>query len=389
MTSVVMRGRGLTASAYETRRPDLILTGALLLLGVLSVLMIYSASAPQAELVPGADPAAEAQKQAVIVFVGLVLFGLASLIEHRTIHTVAPVMYLAAVAALGAVLLFGKEVNNAVSWFPVYGFQFQPSEWAKPAVIIMMAALLAPAVENKIGWRRVFTALALMGVPVALIAAQPDLGTLLVIAVLSAVMLFAAGASMRQLALLFGSGGVIAWFAYNQGWLRLVEERIDAWLNPEQNALALAFQPLQSQIAIGSGGFSGRGLFEGTQTNLAFIPEQTTDFIFTAVGEQLGFIGGTIVIATYAIVVWRLLRTAAAAEDRFGMLVAIGVAAMLAFHVFVNVGMTLGIMPVTGIPLPFMSAGGSSFTAMAFALGMTHSIWLHRSKVPARRPSIS
>jgi rod shape determining protein RodA len=164
---------------------------------------------------------------------------------------------------------------------------------------------------------------------------------------------------------------------------------VEAWLNPEQNALALAFQPLQSQIAIGSGGFSGRGLFEGSQTNLAFIPEQTTDFIFTAVGEQLGFIGGALLIATYAVIVWRLLRTAAAAEDRFGMLVSIGVAAMLAFHVFVNVGMTLGIMPVTGIPLPFMSAGGSSFTAMAFALGLSHSIWLHRSKVPARRPTIN
>jgi rod shape determining protein RodA len=388
MTSAVIRGRGLTASAYESRRPDLILTGALLLLGVLSVLMIYSASAPRAELL-GADPAAEAQKQAVIVFVGLVLFGVGSLIEHRTVHTVAPLMYLAAVVALGAVLVFGREVNNAVSWFPVFGFQFQPSEWAKPAVIVMMAALLAPAVENQIGWRRVFTALGLMGLPVALIAAQPDLGTLLVIAVLSAVMLFAAGASIRQLSLLLGAGGLLTWFAYNRGWLLLVEERIDAWLNPEQNALALAFQPLQSQIAIGSGGFSGRGLFEGTQTNLSFIPEQTTDFIFTAVGEQLGFIGGTIVITTYAVIVWRLLRTAAAAEDRFGMLVAVGVAAMLTFHVFVNVGMTLGIMPVTGIPLPFMSAGGSSFTAMAFALGITHSIWLHRSKVPARRPSIS
>jgi len=387
MTSAVIRGRGLTASAYETRRPDLILTGALMLLGVLSVLMIYSASAPRAELL-GADPASEAQKQAVIVFVGLVLFGVGSLIEHRTVHTVAPVMYAGAVLALAAVLIWGREVNNAVSWFSVFGFQFQPSEWTKTAVIVMLAALLAPALENKIGWRRVFTALGLMGVPVALIAAQPDLGTLLVVAVLSAVMLFAAGASMRQLGLLLGGSGLSIWFAYNRGWLTLVEERIDAWLNPEQNALAVAFQPLQSQIAIGSGGFSGRGLFEGTQTNLSFIPEQTTDFIFTAVGEQLGFIGGALLIATYAVIVWRLLRTAAAAEDRFGMLVAIGVAAMLTFHVFVNVGMTLGIMPVTGIPLPFMSAGGSSFTAMAFALGITHSIWLHRSKVPARKPSI-
>lgn len=383
MTSAVIRGRGLTATAYESRRPDLLLTAALLLLGVLSVLMIYSASAPRAEVL-GADPAAEAQKQAVIVFVGLVAFGVGSLIDHRSLHTAAPIMYSAAVVALGIVLFWGREVNNAVSWFEIKGFQFQPSEWSKPAVIVMLAALLAPAVENKIGWRRVFIALALAGIPVALIALQPDLGTLLAVVVLAGLMLFAAGASVRQLSLILGSGGVLAWFAYNRGWLGLVEERIDAWLNPEQNALAEAFQPLQSQIAIGSGGFSGRGLFEGTQTNLAFIPEQTTDFIFTAVGEQLGFIGGALLIGTYAVIVWRLLRTAAAAEDRFGMLVAVGVAAMLTFHVFVNVGMTLGIMPVTGIPLPFMSAGGSSFTAMAFALGMTHSIWLHRSRVPAR-----
>lgn len=383
MTSAVIRGRGLTATAYESRRPDLIMTAALLMLGVLSVLMIYSASAPRAEVL-GADPAAEAQKQAVIVFVGLVAYGVASVIDHRTLHTAAPVLYSAAVVALGIVLFWGREVNNAVSWFEIKGFQFQPSEWSKPAIIMMLAALLAPAVENKIGWRRVLIALSLIGIPVALIALQPDLGTLLSVVALGGVMLFAAGTSLRQLGLLVGTGGLLAWFAYNRGWLGLVEERIDAWLHPEQNALAVAFQPLQSQIAIGSGGFSGRGLFEGTQTNLAFIPEQTTDFIFTAVGEQLGFIGGALLIATYAVIVWRLLRTASAAEDRFGMLVAIGVAGLLTFHVFINVGMTLGIMPVTGIPLPFMSAGGSSFTAMAFALGMTHSIWIHRSRVPAR-----
>ncbi|NNL98166.1 MAG: FtsW/RodA/SpoVE family cell cycle protein, partial [Acidimicrobiia bacterium] len=166
MTTAVIRGRGLTASGHESRRPDLLLTGALLLLGVLSVLMIYSASAPRAELL-GSDPAAEAQKQAVIVFVGLVAFAVGSVVEHRSLHTAAPVLYVVAVVALAAVLVWGREVNNAVSWFSVFGFQFQPSEWAKPAIIVMLAALLAPAVENKIGWRRVTTALALMGLPVA------------------------------------------------------------------------------------------------------------------------------------------------------------------------------------------------------------------------------
>ena len=383
-----VRSRGVVASAYEARRPDFVLMLALLMLGVLSVLMIYSASAPQAEVL-GGDTVAEARRQAVIVFVGLAMFGLGSVAWHRSLHTAAPFLYVGAVISLGAVLLFGTVVNGAQSWFPVGSFRFQPSEWAKLAVILVLAALLAPAAENRIGWRRVGLALLVLAVPALLIARQPDLGTLVVFGILTVVMLFAAGASMRQLGLIAGSGALVAFFAYRQGWLDLVEVRIDAWLNPDKFALASAFQTEQSKIAIGSGGFSGNGLFEGPQTNLAFIPEQTTDFIFTAVGEQLGFIGGALLLAIYGVIVWRLLRTVAVAEDRFGMLVAAGVAGLIAFHVFINVGMTLGLLPVTGIPLPFMSAGGSSFSAMALGLGVVHGIWLHRSKVPPRRRTLA
>ena len=383
-----VRTRGVVASSYEARRPDLVLALALLLLGVLSVLMIYSASAPQAEVL-GGDPVAEARRQAVIVFVGLAMFGLGSVAWHRSLHTAAPFLYVGAVISLWAVLLFGTVVNGAQSWFPVGSFRFQPSEWAKLAVILVLAAVLAPAAENRVGWRRVGLALLILALPVFLIARQPDLGTLVVFGVLTLVMLFAAGASLRELGLIAGSGALMSLFAYQRGWLGLVEVRIDAWLNPEKFALASAFQTEQSKIAIGSGGFSGNGLFEGTQTNLAFIPEQTTDFIFTAVGEQLGFIGGALLLTIYGVIVWRLLRTVAVAEDRFGMLVATGVASMIAFHVFINVGMTLGLMPVTGIPLPFMSAGGSSFSAMALGLGVVHGIWLHRSKVPPRRRTLA
>ncbi len=383
-----VRTRGVVASSYEARRPDLVLALALLLLGVLSVLMIYSASAPQAEVL-GGDTVAEARRQAVIVFVGLAMFGLGSVAWHRSLHTAAPFLYVGAVISLWAVLLFGRVVNGAQSWFPVGSFRFQPSEWAKLAVILVLAALLAPAAENRVGWRRVGLALLILALPAFLIARQPDLGTLVVFGLLTLVMLFAAGASLRQLGLIAGSGGLLSLFAYQRGWLGLVEVRIDAWLNPEKFALASAFQTEQSKIAIGSGGFSGNGLFEGTQTNLAFIPEQTTDFIFTAVGEQLGFIGGALLLTIYGVIVWRLLRTVAVAEDRFGMLVATGVAGMIAFHVFINVGMTLGLLPVTGIPLPFMSAGGSSFSAMALGLGVVHGIWLHRSKVPPRRRTLA
>jgi rod shape determining protein RodA len=386
--TAITRGRGIVASAYEERRVDFFLIGAVLLLAALSILMIYSASAPRAELL-GLDTGAEARKQAVVVLAGLAVFTLGSLAEHRTMHTAAPVLYLGAAFALVAVLTFGDEVNGARSWFGVFSFRLQPSEWAKPAVILTVAALLAPVAEGKIGWRRLAVAFGLLAIPTFLIFRQPDLGTLLVFAFVMAVMLYAAGARWMQLIMIFGTALVVVLVAYNSGTLGLAEERIDAWLNPERYELDAAFQPQQSKIAIGSGGFTGNGLFESGGTTISFIPEQTTDFIFTAVGNQLGFVGAALVIGIYAVIVWRLLRTAVAAPDRFGMLVAIGVAAMIVFHVFINVGMTVGLMPVTGIPLPLLSAGGSSFTAFAFSLGFVHSIWRHRSMVPPRKPTLA
>jgi rod shape determining protein RodA len=161
--------------------------------------------------------------------------------------------------------------------------------------------------------------------------------------------------------------------------------RLTAFLDPATDPLAAGYNQLQSEIAIGTGGLTGRGLFEGTQTNLRFVPEQSSDFIFTAVGEQLGFFGSVLVLVLFAILIWRVLVAAANSRDRFGYLIAVGVAAMIAFHMFVNIGMTVRLMPVTGLPLPFMSAGGTVFLAMSAAIGMAHSIWLRRSPVPGER----
>jgi len=149
--------------------------------------------------------------------------------------------------------------------------------------------------------------------------------------------------------------------------------------------LSYNYNQNQSQIAIGSGGLFGQGLFEGTQTNLAFVPSQSTDFIFTAIGEQLGFVGGALVILLFGVMIWRILRVATQARDRFAQLTAAGIAAMLAFHVFVNVGMTLGILPVTGIPLPFISYGGSFYMSMGLCVGVVNSIWMRRARVPGQR----
>jgi rod shape determining protein RodA len=200
------------------------------------------------------------------------------------------------------------------------------------------------------------------------------------------VMLFVAGTNVRQLALLLVGALLAMVLAFQLDILKDYQlDRLTGFLNSGEAELTLNYNQTQSQIAIASGGVFGRGLSQGTQTNGAFVPAQRTDFIFTAVAEQLGFVGSAAVLALFALVVWRLLMTAGAARDRFGYLLGVGMAAMVVFHVFVNVGMTQRLMPVTGVPLPLMSYGGSFYLAMALGLGMVHAIWLRRSPVPGER----
>ncbi len=196
-------------------------------------------------------------------------------------------------------------------------------------------------------------------------------------------MLFIAGATWRQMVAL-ASAAVFAVVAILRfGLLEQYQlDRISVLVNPAIDPQGIGYNLRQSKLAIGSGQLFGRGLFQGTQTNFEYVPEQETDFIFTAVGEQLGFVGALLVLIAFAVIVWRLLVIASNARDRFGALIATGVAAMIAFHVVVNVGMTIGIMPVTGLPLPFLSAGGSFYIAMTLALGVANSVWLLRTPVP-------
>ncbi len=368
-------------------RPDLFLVLAFLGLGGLGILMVYTASAPRL-VAEGADPAALMRRQAIFAVVGVVGFVVASLVDGRTMRLVTPALYFGALGALFLVLTpLGDFRKGANRWIALGPFQLQPSEFAKVAVILALAALLATAVGSSLRWYHLARSAVLVGIPAVLIFRQPDLGTMLVLAFIGAVMLFVAGTTWRQLVFLLLSVivGSVALFQVNA--LKTYQvTRLVAFLDPTDDLAATAlYNQTQSKIAIGSGGFLGKGLFEGTQTNLNFVPEQATDFIFTAVGEQLGFIGGSVVIALYAIIVWRLLAAAANGRDRFSQLVAIGVAAFIAFHVFVNVGMTLQIMPVTGLPLPFLSSGGSAFIAMSVALGLGHSVWMRRSPVPGER----
>ncbi len=363
----------------RNNRSDHILFGTMLALSGFGLLMIYSATRSAGY--------AGMERQMIFVAAGLTIYVIVSNIDYREYRGIIPWLSLAVLIGLGAVFLF-DPVNGAQRWIPLGFFKLQPAEFAKVAVILLLAFILSPHTRDEIGrrnlsWGHIFQALVVVAIPAALVYLEPDLGTALVFLFILFAMLFVAGATWRQLVALLTAtvlGTVAIW---QQGWLDQYQlNRIRVLFDPAIDPQGIGYNLAQSKMAVGSGQLIGRGLFQGTQTNFQYVPEQETDFIFTAVGEQLGFIGGILVIAAFSVIVWRLLVIAANARDRFGALIAAGIAAMVVFHVFVNVGMTIGVMPVTGIPLPFLSAGGSFYMAMTLGLGVANSIWLLRTPVP-------
>lgn len=383
--AVLSRNRAATELLSDRRKPtpDVMMFVVMAALLALGVLMVYSATYVRLEA-EGANPTSAMQRQLIFAAVAVVAFVATSLIDYREYRN-AIVFVFAAVVVTLFLVLFMPEQRDTQRWIPVGPFQFQPSEFAKLGVIVALAAVLAPASETGMKWVRMFAALGVVAVPSVLIFVQPDLGTMLVFGFITLAMLFAAGTTMRQLLVLLGAGvaGVVAVWQ-----LQLLADyqinRIVGFLDQTADVQNLNYNLDRSRIAIGAGRLFGAGLFEGTQTSLNYVPAQTTDFIFTAIGEQLGFIGGALVIAAYGLLIWRILMIANRASDRFGSLIAVGVAALLAFHVFINIGMTIGVAPVTGLPLPFVSAGGSAMIAMGAALGIVNSVWRARSPVPGR-----
>ena len=383
----ISRRAPLTLERDRHSRPDALLIIPVLALSALGALMIFSASAPRLEAL-GVSPTSALERQLVFMVLGALAFIVISGMGERGLRAGAPFLFVAAVLLLVAVFVVGDIRAGAQRWIALGSFQVQPSELAKPALILALAAVLGPTEDEELGWGRILRAVAIAAVPMLLIVTQPDLGTGLVMAFVAVVMLFVAGIPFRRFLALAGAGAVGLAAAFQLGLLQFQQyqlDRLTAFLDQGSDLASVNYNLFQSRLTIGSGGLFGKGLFEGSQTNLSFVPSQATDFIFTAVGEQLGFIGGAIVIFLYAFIVWRLLAVAASANDRFGRLAVAGVAALIAFHAIVNVGMTLGIMPVTGLPLPFMSQGGSAYLAMGIALGIAHVIALQRSPVPGER----
>jgi rod shape determining protein RodA len=367
-------------------RPDLVLVVTYLLISAIGLLMVYSATAPGLEA-RGLDPTRDLKEQAIFVVIGFVVFGFVSSIDLTEIRGFVGPLYVISIALLVLVMTpLGDSAGIAQRWIDLGIVQFQPSEVAKIAVVLMLSSILSMA-TTPLSWQTVARSLVIVGVPAGLIFLQPDLGTMLVFAFVMLVMLFAAGSTLRQLgfialATIIGTVGLFQ--------LDLIEEyqvlRLTAFIDPEGASLDAVYNQVQSEIAIGSGGLLGKGLFEGSQTNLQFVPVQASDFIFTAVGEQFGFVGSLIVLGLFGLLLFRLLLTALHARSRFSFLVVTGIAAMLAFHVFVNIGMTVRVMPVTGLPLPFMSSGGTFFVMMSAALGLAHSAWIRRNITLAERP---
>lgn len=367
-------------------RPDLLMVVAAAALSALGLLMIYTITAPRLEAA-GVDPSGDMVRQAFFMAGGVVIFIAASFISDRQWKALAPYAYVGALLLLLVVLTpIGATRSGAQRWIPLGPIDLQPAEFAKPAMILALAALLSGSEGTRVGWARIGQTVALVAVPSALIFVQPDLGTMLVFGFVSVIMLFAGGANLRQLALLAVVAVVAVVVAFQMDILKDYQlDRLTGFLNSGESELTLNYNQTQSQIAIASGGLFGKGLSQGSQTNGAFVPAQRTDFIFTAVAEQLGFVGSAVVLGLFSLLVWCLLRSALAARDRFGYLLGVGAAAMVVFHVFVNVGMVQRLMPVTGVPLPLMSYGGSFYAATALTLGMVHAVWLRRSPVPGER----
>jgi rod shape determining protein RodA len=374
--SAQRRSRRNPAAAW--RHVDFGLIIAVIGVACFGILMIYSASRDQLQA-SGIDPGYFAKRQAVFVAIGIAAMIITAAVDYRRLRDLAPAFYIGTVFVLLAVLSpVGQKSRGSQAWFAIGSYQLEPSEFAKVALILSLAAFCA-LYKGKIRARHLVVVLALATVPLALIYKQPDLGTSLVLGAVLLTVLLVAGARGRHLVVLGLIGAVAVAGVLHFGVLKQYQkDRLTAFLDPTTNTQATAYNLDQSKIAISSGGVSGKGLFKGTQTNLSYVPEQHTDFIFTAVGEQLGLIGSAVLLALFVLIVWRIWRTAAIARDLLGALICTGVVAMLVFQVFENIGMTMGIMPIAGIPLPFMSYGGSAILASFAAVGLVLNVHMRR-----------
>jgi rod shape determining protein RodA len=360
---------------------DWILIVVVLGLSAIGTLLVWSATAPGL-IAAGQDPRTYLKKQLLNVVIGLVLMAGVSLADARQLRTWAPFCYGVTMLALLAVLTpIGSDINGARAWISLPGgFQVEPSEFAKVALILITAMIFSGARGERPGLSSMLIALACTAPLMGLVVIEPALGVALVLVAVTATMIVLSGIRLHLIAALAAIVGALIAAA---GGLHLLKSyqltRFTSFLHPSADLAGAGYNAAQAKIAVGSGGMFGQGLFHGQLVAGNFVPSQQTDFIFTVAGEELGFTGTIVIVFLLGVVIVRALRIASRADDLFGLLVASGVAIWFAFQSFVNIGMTIGIMPITGLPLPFVSYGGSAVFADMIAIGLLQSVHRRRS----------
>ena len=359
---------------------DPIINLATLLLVMMGIVLVYAATRDWFAA-NNQDPEYYLKRQIINVVIGIALAYGTTLIDYRILRAYTPVLWGLGVLGLTAVLIpgLGSVVNGARSWISLPGgFQIQPAELAKLTIIVGMALILAEreAGERGPSDRQVFLSLIVAAVPILLIVLQPDLGTVLIISAAVVAMIAISGARLRWVIGLLVVGVTGAYLAVASGEVSEYQlNRLRSFIDPYADPQASGYQLRQARITIGSGGFLGKGLFDGPQTNGRFVPEQQTDFIFTVSGEELGFLGSSFILILFSMILMRGFTIAKRTNDEFGRLVAVGVVAWFSFQIFQNIGMTMGLMPMTGVPLPFLSYGGSSMFANMIAIGLLQNVY--------------
>lgn len=366
------------------RELDWVLLIAAIAVTILGSILVWSAS--RADMASASDPQSYLKRHLINVVIALGLGFVAARLNYRWLHAYTPILYGAAfvLLLLPFVPVLGVTIAGARAWIDIPGgLTLQPSEFMKIAVILIMAVLLSERVDiaKEPTGRDVLLALAAAALPIGVILLQNDTGTVLIMGAVSISIIAVSGVKTRWLVGLIGGAAAGILVAIQLGLLKEYQvQRLTSFISPDLDTSASAYNANQARIAIGGGGWSGTGLFEGPQTQGKFVPVNESDFIFTVSGEELGFIGSFLIIALLGVILWRAAMTAWRADDRYGRLVATGVLAWFAFQIFENIGMTLGIMPITGIPLPFVSAGGTSMMAVWIAVGLLQTVRLHGAR---------
>jgi rod shape determining protein RodA len=383
------RLQALNPALLRKPRTDWLLVAAAAAILVVGTLLVWSSTSANEALTHG-HGTAYLRRHLANIAIGVGLAAAVLVTDHRWVRILAPLVYAGSVVGLVLVLVMGSTINGSQSWLIVGGMSLQPAEFAKLAVVVGMALLVAERVEGsrrrRVGTPEVVGMLAIAGLPALLILLQPDLGTMLVLSATVFGVLAVSGAPRRWLTGMLVTGVVGATVVVSLGILQEYQvNRFMAFTDPGLDPRGAGYNTTQARIAIGNGGLFGQGLFDGSQTRSGFVPEQHTDFVFTVAGEELGLLGAGVLIALFALLLWRALLIAARAEDMFGRLAAAGIACWFGFQTFQNIGMCLGIMPVTGVPLPLVSYGGSSMFASLMGIGLLLNIQRRAVDAPSSR----